>query len=349
MIDLAVIRADSKVFPDFNPGQYATLSFPGNPRLHGERSFSIRSAPTSRESLRFGIRMHGRYTSELRNLRPGDPVDVAGPYGKFTFNPLRDRSVVFLAGGIGVTPFLSMIRYATDNELPNNLLLLYSFRSTDDAPFLSEIIKMTDKNPHLNTVMAVSEDRLPAKSYQFVPGRITAEVLARALNGNIKGRTYFLCGPPLFMKSMTELLQRMGLSKSDIRTESFSVGSSALIEKGTPMPGLAFATWGVVIAVLFGTVLNIERSKNNASNITDQATLSDVNDGTYQDLNINTSNANQVAPTQPVTPITTNVNQAPVKTKTSRPITPTNTATVQPKPTPTPTPMMPVQPRTKVS
>lgn len=331
VLDLSLVRNSATDFPEFAPGQYATLSFPQHPRLRGERSFSILSAPTNLKIIRFGIRMHGRYTSELKTLRPGDPVMVAMPYGSFTFDPLRDKSAVFLAGGIGVTPFLSMIRYATDNKLPKDLLLLYSFRSTDDAPFLDEIIRLTDKNPSLNSILAVSDNRLPKPAYRYVPGRITAEVLARSLDGKVAGRTFMVCGPPPFMSSMFELLKRLGLSKSDIRTERFSVGSSALIEPGTPMPALAFATWGVIAAIFFGVVLQKEQSKRKIVDSAIKATIPKaLNNNQNQNTNLN--NTNQAAPVIPTT------NSAPVNTPTNRTITPPPTNTVQPKPAPAPKP-----------
>jgi ferredoxin-NADP reductase len=354
VLDLTLVSNGATTFPEFAPGQYATLSFPQHPRLRGERSFSILSAPTNLKTMRFGIRMHGRYTSELKTLRPGDPVMVAMPYGSFTFDPLRDRSAVFLAGGIGVTPFLSMIKYATDNKLPNDLLLLYSFRSTGDAPFLTEITRLTVRNPHLNTVMAVSDNRLPEAAYQYVPGRITAEVLARALEGKIAGRTFMVCGPPPFMSSMSELLKRLGLSKSDIRTERFSVGSSALVEPGTPMPALAFATWGIVAAIFFGVVLQKEQSKRDKADSAFQATVPEVLSNN-QNKNTNPNNTNQAAnavpaakttpSTKPSTaqpPVTPNptapVNRTPTNINITQPTTPPKANVVQPKPTPAPAP-----------
>ncbi|MGI0133336.1 MAG: ferredoxin--NADP reductase, partial [Candidatus Micrarchaeaceae archaeon] len=112
----------------FEPGQYAAVSFLNKRnRPTPARCFSISSSPTEQGFLQFGIRVGGGFTKTAqRELAPGSKMIVEGPFGNFTFNATRDRSAMFLAGGIGVTPFLSMIRYATRLQLPNDIMLVYS-------------------------------------------------------------------------------------------------------------------------------------------------------------------------------------------------------------------------------
>jgi ferredoxin-NADP reductase len=102
----------------FKPGQYAAISFLHNKRPTPARCFSVTSSPTDQGYLQFGIRIHGHFTkTAAQNLIPGSKVIVEGPYGNFVFSAERDRSALFLAGGIGVSPFMSMLRYIARLQL----------------------------------------------------------------------------------------------------------------------------------------------------------------------------------------------------------------------------------------
>ncbi|MFA6553577.1 MAG: FAD-dependent oxidoreductase [Patescibacteria group bacterium] len=337
VVDLVITRPDGLDFPEFQAGQYMTLSFPTHTRLRGPRSFSIISSPTDRSSLRFGIRIHGSYTSALRNLQPGDPVLVTGPFGQFTFDPARDRSAVFIAGGIGVTPFFSMIKTATDLKSENDLTLFYSVRSMDDAPYVSEFEAIQEANPHLRSVYAVTDGAVPQGSGNYVAGRINAGLLVQVLGNTLGSQTFFLCGPPAFMKAMIKTLQGLGVSIRSIRTERFGVGSQEFIERGTPIPMLMFATWGIMAMLVFGVVFKIERNKRalSASVPSSAVTLPAVNTNTTPNTNVN-KNTNSSA-----------VLNAPANTNTAP-------AQVKPAPAPTVTPTIPpvqtpIRPRTTVS
>lgn len=264
VLELVLEKANSGFFPNFQPGQYATLSFPSSSRLRGERSFSIASSPTDRRTLRFGIRTIGRYTNAIRGLKPGDAATVGGPYGTFTYDAVRDRSAVLIAGGIGITPFMSMVRAALDRKLDNEITLIYCVRSLADAPFFDEIQRLARSTRNLRIVSVVSDGRIPAGAKGVFSGRITRELIDRILGNNLWGRSYFLCGPPPFMSSVTRMLASLGLPVSTVRTERFGVGSSAIIERGSPMPKIIFVAWGTAAVVLFGYIVRTEQNKRAA-------------------------------------------------------------------------------------
>ncbi len=296
IVEITMVRRDGADFPDFLPGQYATLSFPNYERLKGERSFSIASAPTDRSRLRFGIRIGGRYTSALRRIRMREPVIVAGPFGKFTFDPDRDRSAVFIAGGIGITPFLSMIRAATDLELKNELTLIYSVRSMNDAAYMQELNELERINPHLRVTYAISDEKVPGLSERLVPGRINPELIDKMLPGNMWGYSFFLCGPPPFMDAMTAALRTMGLPASAVMTERFGIGSSDFIERGTPIPKLIFAGWGVAAMIVLGIIVKVEQTKRANAIAANPTPITNVTpDTTLQ----NTGSQVQLAPANP--------------------------------------------------
>ena len=109
----------------FQPGQYAAISFKHNGKPTPARCFSIVSSPTDQETLQFSLRVNGHFTRAVQDIKPGDIVKVFGPFGGFMLNTAHDKDVVMLAGGIGITPFISMIRYVSRLETDNKVSLLY--------------------------------------------------------------------------------------------------------------------------------------------------------------------------------------------------------------------------------
>jgi ferredoxin-NADP reductase len=113
----------------FQPGQYAAISFKHNGRPTPARCFSIANSPTDDDVVQFSIRLKGRFTKALLDLKEGDRVNVRGPFGAFVLDADRDEDVVMIAGGIGIAPFMGMIQYASAVELSNKMKLIYSCRN----------------------------------------------------------------------------------------------------------------------------------------------------------------------------------------------------------------------------
>ena len=95
----------------FQPGQYAAISYKKGRRQSVTRCFSIVSSPHDGNHIQFAMRTKGHYTKSLTKLLPGEEVTLRGPFGAFVVNPLRDQRIVMLAGGIGITPIISMLKY----------------------------------------------------------------------------------------------------------------------------------------------------------------------------------------------------------------------------------------------
>lgn len=340
---LVVVPVRDKRFFEFLPGQYATIQFPTHDRLKGERSFSVASGAHERSHLEFGIRVSGKYTNALSQLRVGERGYISGPFGNFVFDPIRDRSAVFIAGGIGITPFLSMIRTATARRWPNTLTLIYSVKSVEDAPFAAELHALEQQNPNLHIFYAVSDKKIATQTPQVFPGRVSTEILAAALGGtDAAGQAIFLCGPPPFMKSITRLLKSHGIAPNDIMTERFSVGSSALIESHTPVPRYVFAAWGVAAAIVFGMIVRSEKERRAAALSAAEASTQTTEQPVITTPSPTNTTTQTSTNTPTVTPTPTTTTTTPVPTVTPRP-----TITTTPTPTVTPTPR--VVPRTRIS
>lgn len=337
-------------FQPFIPGQYATVSFPTERRLKGERPFSIASSAANTRTLEFGIRTSGNWTSALHYLRPGMPATVSGPFGEFVLDHEYNHSAVMIAGGIGITPFMSMIRTATEMGWKNELTLLYSVRSLREAAYLPELAQLQEQNPGLSVVTVVSDGQVP-KNGASIAGPITPQLIAQAVGKKVAGRSYFVCGPEGFMNIMMNHLETLGVYRRSIRSERFAVSSKSLIEPGSPMPKIVFAGWGLAAAMFLGVVVHGEQEHRAALEAASvMSTPVDVVPTTTY-IPTDTTATNTPTPTPVVTTPTT-VTPAPT---TSAPSTTPKPTVTTPKPTPTYTPPAPkpaptiIVPRTRAS
>lgn len=240
----------------YQPGQYATISFLRHGRPTPARCFSITTTPTEQDYLQFAIRIKGHYTrSAARSIKPGDKITVGGPFGGFIFNAERDKTAIFLAGGIGIAPFMSMIRYATRLGLKNNIVLLYGCPSQDDVPFADELMYLQQVNPHFHVVFAISRGplaRFPEKS--AVSGHVTINLIHYIVGGVYNDKSFFVCGPPNFMASMLSSLRANGAREDRIMTEAFSQASET---RGSWLtkPASIYALTAIGTLVVSGVVL----------------------------------------------------------------------------------------------
>ncbi len=240
----------------FQPGQYAAISFKRHGRPTAARCFSIVSSPTDQSTLQFSMRTAGRYTKALTSLREGDEVTVRGPFGGFVFDATRDKDVVMLAGGIGITPFMSMVRYATATSLTNNIILLFSCRNQEDVPFAAELKLLEQRNPHFKVVFVIGEGPTDKFAGQAVAiGRITPEFVDKVSSGDYGSKSFFICGPPPFMKGMTNVLHGKGVSGNRIMTEAFGQGSHRQTGKIRSWPFNIYVLSAVSVAVVSFVVM----------------------------------------------------------------------------------------------
>ena len=223
---LTLKRDENERHLAFEPGQYASIGFERKNKKSAVRCFSIVSSPTDQDHLQFSMRQRGRFTTALSKLETGDIVYVAGPFGGFVFDVSLDKSAVLMAGGIGITPFISMMRYLDKLNASNNVVLLYSIQNQDDVPFDNELIAIERRHPNLKTIFVVGNggtDKLPQHS--VASGYITAELLDRVTLANYDSQRFFICGPPVFMKAMSALIMQKHVPNKRILTEAFTQSS----------------------------------------------------------------------------------------------------------------------------
>jgi ferredoxin-NADP reductase len=209
---------------DFKSGQSADLTLLNPPETDSEgnvRTFSIASAPFE-EQLRFATCMRDTaFKRSLKKMPLGTVVKMDSAMGSFTLHKNSAKPAVFLAGGIGITPFSSIVRQADHDRAPHKLYLFYSNRRPEDAPFVEVLQNLEKTNPQFRFIATMTEMRRSKKTWNGETGRIDQEMLSKYLN-ELRGPIYYVAGPPALVSGMRKMLVASGVDEDDIRSDEFS-------------------------------------------------------------------------------------------------------------------------------
>ena len=204
-------------------GQSLLLTLIDPPETDSEgngRTFTIASAPHEPE-LMIATRMRDTaFKRVLKSAPIGLEVKIDGPNGEMVLHDDAARPAVFLAGGIGITPFIAMARHATKERLPHRLNLFYSNRRPEDAAFLPELQKMEQLHPNFHLIATMAEPEKSAHSWSGESGFIRRELLERHLPDR-KCPIYYFAGPPQMTLAMQHMLADIGISEQNMRYEEF--------------------------------------------------------------------------------------------------------------------------------
>ncbi|MGH3842231.1 MAG: ferredoxin reductase family protein [Pseudonocardiaceae bacterium] len=206
---------------EFAPGQFAWLRL--NPSVRAqEHPFTIASSAHLGLWTEFTIRHSGDFTSELRMLRPGSPVWVDGPHGAFTLDLRRTTGLVMIAGGVGITPMMSMLRTLAHrrDKRPHRLLVVAG--SIDELLFRGEIRQLQQRLEDLTVVEVL---RRPPPSWTGESGDVDERLLTALLPGEFRRNQldYFLCGPPAMVTDVLTVLDGLDVPQPRIHTEQFDL------------------------------------------------------------------------------------------------------------------------------
>jgi ferredoxin-NADP reductase len=209
---------------EFSAGQSIDLTLV-NPREGdsegNSRAFSIASAPYEGEILVATRMRDTAFKRVLGTLPVGSSVKVDGPFGYFKLHRNPTRSAVFLAGGIGITPFLSMVRQAAHDQLPQQLYLFYSNRRPEDAPFLDALFQLTKTNSRFHFIPCMSQMERSHRQWTAETGSINRKMLDRYLPA-LAEPVYYVAGPPAMVATIRQMLTAAGVDEDNVRTEEFS-------------------------------------------------------------------------------------------------------------------------------
>ena len=208
----------------FKAGQYLNFTLLDPPETDAEgntRTFSIASAPDE-EELMMATRMRDTaFKRVLKSMPLGAQVEIEGPYGNFTLHKNAARPAVFLTGGIGITPYRSIIRDAGRKKLPHRLLLFYSNRRPEDGAFLEELQQAERDNPNYQFVGTMTDMANSKRPWQGKTGYINRDMLAQSIS-DLTTPIYYIAGPPGMVTAMRKMLADADINDDSIRTEEFN-------------------------------------------------------------------------------------------------------------------------------
>lgn len=207
----------------FKPGQaidVVLIDPPTTDAQSARHTFSIVSAPFQDELVVATRMRDSAFKRAFKSLSIGSPAKFDGPFGSLTLHNERARPAVFIADGIGITPFMSILRQATQDQLPQRLLLLYSNRRPEDAAFLVELQQLEQQNTNFRLVATMTEMSKSSRSWAGETGLIDEDLLKR-VTGDLAAPIYYLAGPPAMIKAVRQTLNHAGIDDDDIRSEEF--------------------------------------------------------------------------------------------------------------------------------
>ena len=209
---------------DFKPGQaidvMLTLSASPPEDQSTRHTFSIVSAPFQ-DDLVIATRMRdSAYKRALKSMTVGAQLAIDGPSGSLGLHKDPARAGVLIAGGIGITPFMSMLRQAAKDQRQQRLILLYSNRRPEDAAFLSELQQLEGKNPNFRLVATMTEMHASHLPWAGQESLVTAELVRNAV-GDLAAPIFYVAGPPGMVEAMRQTLNRAEIDDDDIRSEEF--------------------------------------------------------------------------------------------------------------------------------
>ena len=217
---------------DFKPGQFLTVQIPveGKPLI---RCYSICTAPSTRGFLEISVKRQGVVSGALHRLvGSGSELLVRRPAGPFVYPADDPRPLVLLAGGVGITPLISMLRHAVVAEPGRKVTLVLSVRDVKDIPFREELLTASSRHPQARVVVAVTRG---GGGPGLHAGRVDGNLI-RELTGEPANAVFCICGPQPMIEGMKTLLASLGVPSGQVRAEAFEAAVASATSLGAREP-----------------------------------------------------------------------------------------------------------------
>jgi predicted ferric reductase len=199
------------------PGQFMFIQLLRDGRLSSPHPFTISNSPT-REHLSITPKDLGDFTSTIKETRVGDKAYIDAPYGVFSFLNYDQEELVFIAGGIGITPFMSMLRYIYDLKLDLKVTLFWVNGSEMNLCFQEELRQIQEALPNVRVVLVMTRQ----DDWEGEKGRLDADTIEKHLD-TLDRKDFFVCGPVEMNRAVIALLKKMNVPSSRIHSELFSL------------------------------------------------------------------------------------------------------------------------------
>lgn len=219
-VSTLVLRPRGHEGMGFQPGQFAWITLDISPFRMREHPFSMSSSGERPERLEFSIKALGDFTNTIKDVKPGTKAFLDGPYGVFTTERYWDSAgFVLIAGGIGITPMMSMLVTACDRKDDRPFLLIYASQSWEDVTFREELDALKEKLDL--TIIHVL--RNPPQDWSGETGYVDKELLERYIPIHRGTRNYFICAAPKMMEQVEAALHDLGVPVANVHMEHFNL------------------------------------------------------------------------------------------------------------------------------
>jgi NAD(P)H-flavin reductase len=216
--DVKTFRLTRSKNLEFIPGQYCLVRI--IKQDNEKRPFTFSSSPTKKEYFELTIKKIGEFTSKIFNLKKNDKLGVTRPYGKdLNFNENIKQDIVFLAGGSGITPFMSALRYSILKNLPNKFFLFFGNHSEKDIIYHDELNSIDNNHDNIKVINSLVN---PNEEWKGETGFIDMEMITKYIK-EPKNYLWYICGPPVMNNSMKKILKQFNLNKKNIRIEPWEI------------------------------------------------------------------------------------------------------------------------------
>lgn len=202
---------------NFKPGQFLFIQLLRGGRLSSPHPFTISAGPGA-GNLAITPKELGDFTSTIKETRVGDRAFIDAPYGVFSFLNYKHDKLVFVAGGIGITPFISMLRYISEQKLDTTVTLFWANRSEEQLCFRAELEEMASAMPGFTFVPIMSDQ----PDWPGEKGRLSGNVILQRL-GSLEGAGFFVCGPPPMIRAIIAELKELEVPAVNIHSELFEL------------------------------------------------------------------------------------------------------------------------------
>ena len=215
--DVTSFRFPRPAALDYKPGQFLFITLKqGDKEM--SKHFSFSSSPTEKDHIEFTKKFTDHeYSLALKATKVGDWARIDAPYGQFTFEGEYPK-IALLCGGIGITPFMSMCKNASDQSLSSKITLFYGCRTENDLAFKEDLEELARKFKNLKLVFIVTE---PTTQWKGETGIINAELVKQQLPDYLENM-FYTCGPPMMVEAMEKLVMSLGVPKENLKREYFS-------------------------------------------------------------------------------------------------------------------------------
>jgi ferredoxin-NADP reductase len=208
-------------YPEYRPGAYFWVELPDRGRQDEKglrRHISLATSPTEQGVVGLATRLRDTaFKQTLSELEIGDEVRVEEPKGSFLLPEDTAAEYVFVAGGIGITVFRSMLRYIADEALPYDVTLVYSNRDRESAAFLDELGELEQRIDGLRVILTMTDE----PGWEGETRHLDADVLGELIGG-LDGKTFLVAGPPGMAEAVADSLLAAGLPEERVLADKFS-------------------------------------------------------------------------------------------------------------------------------